>query len=187
MKDLFNDNADNVSSNHSEIFAWVYAWKLILHRPIVWDWEEGESERVSQSPSEAIGQISHISLSAVKQFTFREEMLLDFSNCFICNGLSTYIMVEKPQKIRSIRPKVTLNNPWHPYLTRFGLNFPKLPLIIRPTPLVCCKLTEQGLDWLTSGFFWPKIIWRRRPTRNWQLPPSSPALQSSGGEFLGNG
>ena len=75
-------------------------------------------------------------------------------------------------------------HPWHRYLTRFGLNFPKLPLIIRPPPLVCCKLTEQGLDWLTSGFFWPKIIWRRRPTRNWQLPPSSPALQSSGGEFF---
>ena len=97
MKDLFNDNADNVSSNHSEIFAWVYAWKLILHRPIVWDWEEGESERVSQSPSEAIGQISHISLSAVKQFICGEEILLDFSNCFICNGLSNYLMVEKAQ------------------------------------------------------------------------------------------
>ena len=91
------------------------------------------------------------------------------------------------KKIQSIRPKVTLNNPWHPYLTRFELNFSKLPLIIRPPPLVCCKLTEQGLDWLTSGFFWPKIIWRLQPTRNWQLPPSSPALQSSGGEFLGNG
>ena len=75
------------------------------------------------------------------------------------------------KKIQSIRPKVTLNNPWHPYLTRFELNFSKLPLIIRPPPLVCCKLTEQGLDWLTSGFFWPKIIWRLQPTRNWQLPP----------------
>ena len=145
MKDLFNNNADNVSSNHSEIFAWVYAWKLILHRPIVWDWEEGESERVSQSPSEAIGQISHISLSAVKQFTFGEEMLLDFSNCFICNGLSTYIMVEKPQKIRSIRPKVTLNNPWHPYLTRFGLNSQNL---IIPPPWCAASWQSRGLtDW----------------------------------------
>ena len=52
---------------------------------------------MSQSPSEAIGQISHISLSAVKQFICGEEILLDFSNCFICNGLSNYLMVEKAQ------------------------------------------------------------------------------------------
>ena len=52
------------------------------------------------------------------------------------------------KKIQSIRPKVTLNNPWHPYLTRFELNFSKLPLIIRPPPWCAASWQSRGLtDW----------------------------------------
>ena len=40
-------------------------------------------------------------------------------------------------------------HPWHRYLTRFGLNFPKLPLIIRPPPPWCAASWQsRGLtDW----------------------------------------
>ena len=103
------------------------------------------------------------------------------SFAMVCQIISWLKRPKCKRKIRSIRPKVT---PLTPISHKIWTELSKTSVDHPPPPLVCCKLTEQGLDWLTSGFFWPKIIWRRRPTRNWQLPPSSPALQSSGGEFF---
>ena len=40
-------------------------------------------------------------------------------------------------------------HPWHRYLTRFGLNFPKLPLIIRPPPPGVLQVDRAGA-WLTD-------------------------------------